>query len=275
MSLLRHSSILRSHIPALILLGALALPACSESEPDLDAPGLELAGIVQDTLGVPIAGASVWVRIWDNTPNPRGESTLITGPNGHFSGSIPVNTLLELAQVQFDVEPPLGSGWSRGFEFRLVPFDEAGRAEISGVDLRVIRREPPVPEGPPAPLAAADLAGDYTGQTVHPTTIVGGVYLDLTLTSAGNSVAGRYDIDFDASTVCGDSFGSVTGAVQNDTLFLRLTSDSFPGWNNVPLVNDFIVTTYAPGADTLILTYPQAVGDCPWGSPAPLRLIRP
>ena len=268
-------SISRCLPPALSLLWALTLHACSESDPDLDAPGLDLDGIVRDTLGVPVAGASIWVRIWDSTPHPRGEATLITGANGHFSGSIPVNTLLDLAQVQFDIEPPLGSGWSREVEYLPITFDEAGRADTSGVVFRVILREPPVPNGPPAPLAAADLTGNYSGQTVHPTTIVGGVYLDVALTSIGDAVTGRYDIDFDASTVCGDGAGSVLGFVQHDTLFLELTSDSFPGWNNVPLVNGFFATTYAPGADTLILTYPATAGDCPWGSPAPLRLIRP
>lgn len=259
---------------ALNLLSALALFSCSESAPNLDTPGLELDGVVRDTLGVPVASASIWVRIWDNTPEPRGEATLTTGANGHFSGSIPVNTLLDMAQAQFDIEPPLGSGWSRAVQFLPVTFDEAGRADTSGLVFSVIRREPPVPKGPPAPLAAAELAGNYTGQTVHPTTIMGGVYLDLALTPIGDAVTGRYDIDFDASTACGDGAGNILGFVLNDTLFLQLTSDSFPGWNRVPLVNDFIGTTFAPGADTLILTYPAGSGDCPWGSPAPLRLIR-
>ncbi len=260
---------------ALVLLGVLGLFACSESAPDLDAPGFEFDGMVRDTIGVPVPGASVLVRVWDTTPQPRGEATLTTGANGRFSGSIPVNALLDLAQVQFDIEPPLGSGWSREVVFLPITFDDAGRADTSGLVLSVILREPPVPEGPPAPLVAADLTGDYNGQTVHPTTMSGGVYLDLSLTPIGDAVTGRYDIDFDASTVCGDGAGSVLGFVQHDTLFLQLTSDSFPGWNNVPLGNSFFATTYAPGADTLILTYPAEAGDCPWGSPAPLRLVRP
>jgi hypothetical protein len=253
----------------------LALFACSESATDLDAPRLDLDGVVRDTLGTPVAGASIWVRIWDGTAQPRGEATLITGPNGFFAGSIPVNTLIDQAQLQLIVQPPLGSGWSREIRYLPITFDAAGRADTAGMVIPVILREPPVPTGSPAALAAIDLTGSYTGRTVHPTTIAGGVYLDLALTSIGSAVIGNYDIDFDGSTVCGNGTGSILGFVQHDTLFLQLTSDSFPGWNDAPLVNGFFATTYAPGADTLILTYPSQPGDCPWGSPAPLRLIRP
>jgi hypothetical protein len=114
----------------------------------------------------------------------------------------------------------------------------------------------------------------FSGQTVPPQTMTGVAYLDLDLTPAADSVHGRYDIDFSASTACGDGNGDVSGEVRNDTLFLRLVSDSFPGWDGIVKVNTFIAMTYSASVDTLILRYPPASGPCPWSSPAPLRVIR-
>lgn len=257
-----------------LALGVVLAGGCTEQEPNQSGPTLVLEGRVADTSGVVIEGASIWVRLWDTTGTQLADDTLWTDGAGEFSGLVSVAAAPDSTNAFLFVLPPWGSGWGADDHPVPVRFDKAGRAERTNLLLSMIRREAPVPSGPPSPLAAADLAGEYSGQTVHPINKVGGAYLDLSFTPVANGAFGRYAIDFDASTVCGDGQGSVTGLVVRDTLFLRLTSDSFPGWNREPLINEFIATTYIPGADTLILTYPGEGGDCPWGFPAPLRLGR-
>ena len=266
---------MRQHLPKLALVVAAAL-ACSDtgSDPD-EPPGLTVAGRIETGSSVPVVAAEVWLRVWDTTTaTPWANVTLITDSAGRFSAVLPIDTLLASGYLQADVTPPFGSGLSRGFAWVTLTFDSLGQADTSGLAVVVTQLAPPIPEGPPSALDPALLTGDYSGSTVPPSTIVSEVYLDLSLTAVGDSVHGRYDIDFSASTACGDGFGQVTGNVLNDTLFLRLASDSFPGWGGTPLVNSFIATTYSASADTLILHYPASPGQCPWGSPAPLRLIR-
>ncbi len=259
----------------LSLVLTLALLACSE---DGTGPGekarFTIAGLIETDLNVPVSQASVWIRVWDTAGVPRADRALISDAAGHFSATIPMDTMLAAGFLQLDVQPVLGSGLGRGFGYAPVTFNNSGQADTAGVTIQVTQVAPPIPNGNPATLDAALLAGDYSGETVPPQTIVSAAYLDLSLTPAADSVHGRYDISFSASTTCGNGLGDVAGQIRSDTLFLLLISDSFPGWGGVHLVNDFVATTYSVEADTLILHYPAANGPCSWGSPAPLRLVR-
>lgn len=260
---------------ALSLLAALACSDHDDVGPEPLPAGLAIQGRVVTDQGVPVEGTSVWLRIWDaGQQNSRAEATLITDAAGRFAGTLLTNGALATGSVQADVQPPLGSGLSRASGSGPITFDAHGHADTSGVLFTVSQVAPPVPQGNPSPLNPALLQGAYSGQTVPPETLIGVAYLDLSLTPVADSVYGRYGIDFSASTTCGDGNGDVSGQVRNDTLFLRLVSDSFPGWDGIIKVNTFVATTYTTSADTLILHYPQSSGPCPWGSPAPLRLIR-
>jgi hypothetical protein len=252
------------------------LVACSDhSGPQAEGPELVIAGRLETDLGAPIEGGLVWVTVWDvNKSVPRADSVLLTDAAGRFAGTLVIDSLLATGFLQIDVRPPLGSGLTRAFGYDALGFDAAGRADTSGILFTVSQVAPPVPEGDPASLDPALLQGMFSGETVPPATMTGVAYLDLDLTPTADSVYGRYDIDFSASTACGDGNGDVSGEVRNDTLFLRLVSDSFPGWDGIVKVNSFIAMTYSASADTLILRYPSASGPCSWGSPAALRLIR-
>ena len=254
-----------------------AISCTNEAIQPENLPGLILDGVVETTLGSPIVGATVVVAVWDSTFNSALVNvTLMTDANGRFGGHFDMDTILVYGTLQAEITPSFGSGLSTGFIFSRLTFNSAGQADTSGIRVALPQLEPPVPEGPALSLTAALLeGGDYYGQTVPPRSNTGEAYLDLVgLTATGDSVHGRYDIDFSASTACGDGNGDVSGRVINDTLYLRLVSDSFPGWDGVVKVNHFIANIYTPSADTLILRYPASSGPCSWGSPAPLRLVR-
>jgi hypothetical protein len=261
---------------AVLALLALAILACSETVGNLNVPTprVEVSGSVQSDSGDAIADASLLLRVFDTVVgNVHASRTVLTDAAGHFGATLSLDSLPPGAYLQASMLPPLGSGFSEEtFQERLA-FDPRGRAGISH-DFITGRVEPPVPAGAPLPLTAALVVGHYGGQTVHPMTFSGLAYLDLSLTARGDSVHGRFQIDFSATTACGNGLGDVTGEVRNDTLFLQLVSDSFPAWDKPRLITFLYANSYTASADTLILRYPVPAGDCTWGSPAPIRLAR-
>ena len=252
--------------------------ACNDGAIDPEnLSGLTIDGLVETSPGSPIGNATVWLRVWDSSKTITWvDTTILTDGSGRFGGQFPIDTILVVGSFQADATPPFGSGNVAGGTFFPLTFNPAGQADTSGIRITLPRLEPAVPDGPVLPLTAALLEGaDYLGRTVHPTPNVGGAYLDLLgLTATGDSVHGRYAIDFDASTACGNGNGDARGRVVNDTLYFRLVSDSFPGWDGILKVNSFTATTYTPTADTLIVRHEIPTGSCPWGAPAPLRLVR-
>lgn len=254
----------------------LAIAACSDANStNDDEPSLTVAGQVLSDSGVALEGTSVLLRVFDTTVGGvHASRTILADSAGRFAVVLPIDTLLSSGLFQANILPPIGSGYGSASRFEMVYFDSIGQADLAQLSIIIVRQEPPVPEGPPAALSAAALVGDYSGESVSPITFSGVAYLDLSLTALGDSVHGRYAIDFSASTACGNGAGEVSGNVLNDTVHLKLVSDSFPGWDGTHRVTFMQANTYVISADTLIVTYPENPGDCPWGSPAPLRLMR-
>lgn len=270
--------LLRSYRLQCLALATVAGLACGDiptTGPEPLGPGLTVSGILELAGGTPVDSAAIWLRIFDSTwGGPWSQVTVPTVGSGRFAAELLLDTTLTSGKLQIWAQPPLGSGIGRAYRARDLVFDSMGRAEAVGLSIQVQQLTPPVPHGPIAALDPALLLGRYSGETVPPETHSGRAYLDLEITSASDSIFGRYDIDFSATAACGGGDGTLTATITADTLHILLVSDSFPGWGGIPLVTRFLATTYSVGADTLILRYPDDAGDCTWGIPAPLRLIR-
>lgn len=258
-----------------VALATLAAFACA-SEPAPPTPALSIAGVVTFE-EQPVPGATVWLRLWDSrvlrdpTPGqvPLVEDTAVTDADGRFNSRLELDTLLTDGLLDGFVTPPFGSGLT-DIHFDVFPtFDETGRRDTTVV-FTVDRAEPPVPSGPTVPLDPARLVGSYVGETVPPYTLDGAAYLTLQIDSADAAGPfGGFHIDFSATTACGEGQGPIEGSFGGDTLHLRIVAGP------PPYLQDFLVTSYDPANDTLIVHYPAGdSGACPWGSPAPLRLVR-
>jgi hypothetical protein len=223
--------------------------------------------------GQPLPGTTVWLRLWDASSSlqqvPLIEDIVVTGSDGRFSSRLELDTLLADGRIDGFITPPFGSGLADRF-FDVVPtFDETGSGDTTVV-FSVERAEPAVPSGPTVPLDPALLVGSYVGETVPPYTLDGAAYLTLQIDSANAAGPfGGFQIAFSATTACGEGQGPIEGSFGGDTLYLRILA------GRPPYLQDFLVTSYDPANDTLIAHYPAGdSGACPWGSPAPLRLVR-
>lgn len=249
-----------------LTLAALAAFACGSEPEGPPTPALSISGVVTHE-GEPLRATTVLPRLFDSLGNGLGEDSAVTDSDGRFSIRLELDTLVTHAYLSVSVTPPFGSGLLNAFFDGNPAFDATGSADTALVFV-VERWEPAVPSGPPTPLDPGHLAGRYYGETVAPYGLHGGVYLTLEIDSAtAAGPFGRFDISFTASTSCGSGQGPIEGSFSADTMHLRIRAD--------PAVQDFLVTSYDAANDTLIVGYPPAPsGDCPWGTPAPIRLVR-
>jgi hypothetical protein len=258
----------RSGLPCLTA-GALLAAACSsEPLPEPDPPALVLSGVATQD-GAPLPQVTLFARVYNSQGNlPLAEETALSDANGAFQLRLELDTLLGDGFYVLAITPPFRSGLTSLLVAQAIAFDGEGHADTT-LAIEVPRAEPPVPDGPRQPLDPARLVGHYDGRSVEPAGPAGPVELDLRIDSV---VAGRpfgsYDTWFNASTACRPGVRSLDGTLGPDSLYLRLRVDADP-------VQDFVVTSFDVGNDTLILDYTESgANQCPWGTPAPLRLVR-
>lgn len=224
---------------------------------------------------LPFPTPSVTIEVYDTLfLGPIGAATVGTDGAGRFAAEFALDSGLTTGQLFVYGRPPLGSGMQYATLWRALELDPTGRTTVDDISLQVRQIAPPVPPGN-VPIDPLGLLGHYSGETIPPESRTGRVYLDLDITGAASvGIVGRYAIDFSGTAVCGNNTGDLIGFVRADTLYLRLVSDPYPGWNHVTLFNHYLATTYSSSLDTLILWYPDERGDCNAGRPSPLRLVR-
>ncbi len=255
---------------------ALAIAACASEPASPPRPSVSISGLVTHE-EAPLSGATVQLRVWDSLGNlPLRVDSAVTNSGGRFSVLLEFDTVVTYAVLDGFVTPPFGSGLQNVYFTGLPTFDQTGRADTV-LSFPIERAEPPISGGPAVPLDPARLVGLYDGHTVPPYSMIGGAYLTLDIDSVSTARPfGRFQIWFDASTGCGYGSGEnlIDGVLGTDTLHLRLLAGVSPSIPQ-PKVQDFVVTSHDALNDTLILHYPRdGGGDCPWGNPAPLRLVR-
>jgi hypothetical protein len=187
-----------------------------------------------------------------------------------------LDTLLRDGYYDIFFTPVIGSGLRSLSREGDIAFADDGHADTT-LAIDVERDSPPVPTGPSLPLNPSQLIGRFAGQSIEPTGFPSGsvAYLTLDFDSVtATGPFGTFDISFSAMTACGGGVNSMAGTLGPDSLYLRLRADSDPP-AAAPRVQDFVVTSYDAGSDTLILRYTaNGSNDCPAGTPAPLRLVR-
>lgn len=263
----------------LALFCLLPLCACADggnTALDSDHPRIRLAGVVSAE-GSPLPHTALSLRVQDTVFQILAERVDTTDATGTYSITVPLDTVLEHAWLFLQVVPLYGSGLGTRLLISPIDLDSFGTLDSTGTIVIVPRVDPGVPHEALQPLTATQVAGTFTGRSIPPLNpLVGGAFWTFTLRTDGDSLVGRYEADFQATTICGNGVGSVTGHILGDTLHLRMVSDSFTGDDIGTRVTLFTAVTYAPSADTIILTYPGQPGPhpCTWGSPAPIRMIR-
>jgi hypothetical protein len=257
----------------LALVAALCAAAACVSEPDPPATSsLTVRGVVTHD-GAPLAQTTVDAELWDTAAG----QALVTGAvssdaAGRFEVHLELDTLLVGTYYFASVAlPPFGSGLRAVFADGHATFDEAGRADTE-LAFAIERVAPPVADGPGALLDPARLVGRYDGRSVDPVTFTdGGANLTVEIDSISAARPfGHFVIGFDSSTGCDNGGGEnlIDGELDADTLHLRLLA-------GVSREQDFEVTSPDALNDTLIVRYPPGGGgDCSWGFPAPIRLVR-
>jgi hypothetical protein len=262
-----------------LVAAVFAAVACA-SDPTPDAPlsVVSVTGVVTQA-GAPLPNTTVEAYVWDNeASHSLGEEvTLTTDAAGRFETRLELDTLLVgTYSLVALVTPPFGSGLGADWIDESITFGETGRA-AQLLEITIERVTVPVPAGPSVLLDPGRLVGHYQGRSVEPLPRAGGVELSLEIDSVGARPFGRFDTWFDATTGCGNVGGIenlIDGALGADTLHLRLLAGISPS-GPPPKVQNFLVTSHDAANDTLILHYPPGGGgDCSWGYPAPLRLVR-
>jgi hypothetical protein len=163
----------------------------------------------------------------------------------------------------------VGSGLRGPFRNGAIAFDDDGHADTT-LAIDVERVSPPVPTGPSLPLNPSQLVGRFSGESIEPIRWLsaGMAYLALDLDSVTAARPfGTFDIS-SASTGCGGGAKSMAGTLGPDSLYLRLSAYSDPPAAE-PRRQDFVVTSYDAGSETLILRYTaNGSNDCSWGTSA-------
>ena len=256
----------------LALVAALCAAAACASEPEPGTSSFTVRGVVTQD-GVPLAHTTVGAALWDTAASQALVSdTASSDAAGRFEVHLALDTLLVGTHYFTSfVLPPFGSGLRAVFVDGHTTFDEVGRADTL-LAIAIERVEPPVPESPAAPLDPIRLVGRYDGRSVEPVTFTdGGAWLTLEIDSIRvGRPFGHFLIIFDATTGCDNGGGEnlIDGTLGADTLHLRLLAGA-------SREQDFVVTSHDALNDTLIVRYPPGGGgDCSWGFPAPLRLVR-
>ena len=256
----------------LALVAALCAAAACASEPEPAASSFTVHGeVTQD--GASLAQTMVNAAVWDTAAGQAlAYDSASSDAAGRFEVHLEFDTLLVGAHYFTSVaQPPFGSGFRAVFLDGHATFDGVGRADAL-LDIAIERVEPPVPDGPGVPLDPVRLVGRYDGQSVEPVSFSSGAaYLTLEIDSISAARPfGRFGISFTSSTGCDNGGGEnlIDGTLGADTLHLRLLAGA-------SREQDFVVTSYDALNDTLIVHYPpDRGGECSWGFPAPLRLVR-
>jgi hypothetical protein len=256
----------------LSLVAALCAAAACVSEPDPATPSFTVRGIVTQD-GAPLAHTTVGAALWDTV---AGRALVFDSASsdaaGRFEVQMELDTLLAGTYVfTSEAVPPFGSGLRAVFVDGHTTFDAAGSADTQ-LAIAIERVAPPAAEGPGVLLDPARLIGRYDGESVEPLTFSGGAaYLTVEIDSIRAARPfGHFVISFTSSTGCDNGGGEnlIDGQLGADTLHLRLLA-------GVSREQDFVVTSPDPLNDTLIVRYPPGGGgECSWGFPAPLRLVR-
>lgn len=252
--------------------------ACADPGSDPDGPGVDVSGMVVSDADSAIAGAEVRAIVFDTSFTLSAEVTVRADGRGGFSAWVPLDTVLTAGVLRLEARAAFGSGLRPAEVERQLEFDEGGRSRPVSASMTVARSGPAVPRGIPASLEAASLSGrSVRGWTVDPparlATFVA-MFLDLQFeSSGGDSLRGRYRVDYSATRVCGSGEGSFGGAVTDDTLRIRMVGDSVPGSTQPGIITDFLLVTHDDNADTLIAQEVVAPSSCGVGEIAPIRLV--